>query len=186
MGTTSSKVARQLPLTKPRPAWAGARTPRPEEAEIPAARYGVNDPKSQAIKEDTKDPQLVQSLYTLGQVDVNRMSVQHDSHRKAGAISQMFRSREESEFQALSDQITPNRLAASSLFELLDARKGVKTHTQLHNTAKAHSIDPALLDTLARFVNTPSTGESTTTHTVENGEERTTSQALWVDPKIVS
>ena len=114
----------------------------------------------------------------------------------------MFESRKLSEEQAGSYESIHNRMTAASLFDLLDARKNVRSRAELQDLAKSFNIDVALLESLARFVNTPSVGEQTSVSGVENGEDRIISQvrlsslhsdflltnsgcqALWADPVL--
>jgi hypothetical protein len=88
----------------------------------------------------------------------------------------MFESRKTSEEQAQSYHQIQNRMNASSLSDLLDARKDVRTRKELENLSKTYAIDLPILEALGKVVNTPSVGERTTIRSVENGEERVTSK----------
>ncbi|KAF8320097.1 hypothetical protein DL93DRAFT_2053115, partial [Clavulina sp. PMI_390] len=187
MGSSGSKAARKLP-SRPPPAWAGARTN--PEAQTPPRRPGLEaqDHKSSSIIEDSKDPQLVAGLHQLGQVNIRRMEVGQNDVRlqstPANPASKLFESRRTSEEQALSYTQIPNRMSAATLADLLDARKETTSPSDLQALAKTYSIDKSLLATLSRVVNSPSVGERTTVRSVENGEEKVKSKALWVNPSI--
>jgi hypothetical protein len=99
-------------------------------------------------------------------------------------------------------------MTASTLSELLDARKSVKSQAELEALARQYSIEVIILEGLTRSINTPSIGEQSTVRSVEDGEERVTSkvysdlvflecalghdqllvvlQALWTNPTIHS
>ena len=120
--------------------------------------------------------------------------------------SRMLNSRKTSEEQAMSSSQIQNRMSAAMLSDLLDSRKDVASLAELQKLSKTYAIDPSLLQTLARVVNSPSIGERTTVRSVEDGEEKVRSkvsspmlpslaavtpswdsprnQALWVNPPI--
>lgn len=62
------------------------------------------------------------------------------------------------------------------LSDLLDSRKDVASLAELQKLSKTYAIDPSLLQTLARVVNSPSIGERTTVRSVEDGEEKVRSK----------
>lgn len=95
---------------------------------------------------------------------------------QSNPTSRLFESRKLSEDQALSYTPVPNRLTGAALTDLLDSRKGVRTKAELKSLADSYAIDVSLLENLAKYINTPSIGEQTTTRSVEDGEERVTSK----------
>jgi hypothetical protein len=94
---------------------------------------------------------------------------------QADYVQQMHRSRLQSEVEALPTHPTQNRLLASSLSELLESRKTVKSQAELQALAEQYHIDLTKLDELAKFINTPSIDESTIVRsTNQDGEETLT------------
>ena len=69
-------------------------------------------------------------------------------------------------------------MTASSLSELLDERKSIRSRAGLEALAKQYSIEVSILECLVRSVNTPSIGEQTTVRSVEDGEEKVKSKVL--------
>ncbi|KAG2349406.1 hypothetical protein BDR05DRAFT_900781 [Suillus weaverae] len=182
MGSSSSKAARTLP--KEKSSWAGSRTPLKQDSaqEIRRPRPLAFENKTDAVEADAKDPQFMSKLSQLGSVRVDHHM---RSVRPADYVQQMYRSRLQSEVEALPSHSTQNRLLASSLSELLESRKTVQSQAELQALAEQYHIDFAKLDELARFVNTPSIDESTIVRsTNHDGEETLTMMARWVDPKL--
>jgi crotonobetainyl-CoA:carnitine CoA-transferase CaiB-like acyl-CoA transferase len=70
--------------------------------------------------------------------------------------SRMFESRSKSEMEAASAQPIHNRLHAMALSELLDKRKSAKTREDVVRLAKEYGIDVGKLESLTRFVSSPS------------------------------
>ncbi|KAG2061487.1 hypothetical protein BDR06DRAFT_946930 [Suillus hirtellus] len=182
MGSSSSKAARKLP--KETPSWAGSRTPlKPDGAqETRRPRPLAFENKSDAVEADAKDPQFMFKLNQLGPVRVDHHM---RSVRPADYAQQMHRSRLQSEMEASPSRSTRNRLLASSLSELLESRKTVKSQAELQALAEQYHIDVTKLNELAKFVNTPSIDESTIVKsTNQEGEETLTMMARWVDPNL--
>ncbi|KAG2146903.1 uncharacterized protein EDB93DRAFT_1250693 [Suillus bovinus] len=201
MGISSSKAARKLP--KEKPSWAGSRTPLKQDGaqDIRRPRPLAFENKTDAVESDAKDPQFMSKLSQLGPVRVDHhmrsvRTVRHPSSTEyrtyqvldssqAESVQQMHRSRLQSEVEALPLHSTRNRLLASSLSELLESRKTVKSQAELQALAEQYHIDVTKLDELAKFVNTPSIDESTIVRsTNQEGEETLTMMARWVDPKF--
>jgi hypothetical protein len=89
----------------------------------------------------------------------------------------MYRARHVAEQQAASARPVRNRLEAGTLSTLLDDHKYVTSRSDLEQLAARYTIDVAVLERLARFVNSPSIGEGTVVRTVgEDGQERITMQ----------
>ncbi|KAG1877626.1 hypothetical protein DFJ58DRAFT_850877 [Suillus subalutaceus] len=192
MGSSASKTARTLP--KEKSSWAGARTPLKQDSaqEIRRPRPLAFENKTDAVEADGKDPQFMSKLSQLGpvRVDHHMRSVRPvrnlvlDSSQ-ADYVQQMHRSRLQSEVEALPSHSTQNRLLASSLSELLEARKTVKSQAELQALAEQYHIDVTQLDKLAKFINTPSIDESTIVRsTNQDGEETLTMMASWVTQNL--
>lgn len=65
-------------------------------------------------------------------------------------------------------------LLASTLSDMLDERKSVTSRKELERLAAKYKIEVAELESLSRFVNSPSIGEGTTVRKIQNGEENVT------------
>ncbi|EIW85232.1 hypothetical protein CONPUDRAFT_117914 [Coniophora puteana RWD-64-598 SS2] len=204
MGSASSKAARRFP--KDKPSWSGARTPGPYDGApssgAPRAgrppRVMASETRSAAIEEDAKDPHLNANLSRLGPVRVDH----HMQNRRTAAddqVSNMYRARTQSELDAASASASNfgtasqsqsqgqrrNRVLASTLAELLDARKDSSAGGADGVDARAEraGLSPETLRVLARRVNTPSADEATVKRVaLENGEEEVTMEARWVEP----
>ncbi|KAJ3476288.1 hypothetical protein NLI96_g11264 [Meripilus lineatus] len=175
MGGVSSKAARQFPKTaKPsKPTWAGARTGEPLPEAPSTSRPSIpraSEIKTEAILQDSRDPQLAANLSKLGAVRVD-----HHMHSipVANQVDQVFRSRLQSESQARSTHSTRNRLLASSLTELLGDLKNAASMEDVNKLAKTHNMDTERILSLAKYITTPSVDQSSVTRTVDNqGVER--------------
>ncbi|KAF9246570.1 hypothetical protein BU15DRAFT_85319 [Melanogaster broomeanus] len=181
MGSAASKATRKLP--KERPSWAGSRTPSATGAAPEVSRRErplAFESKTEAIEADAKDPQFLSKLSQLGPVRVDHHM---QTVRAASDVQTMYRSRIQSEAEASGTlQSTRNRLLASSLTELLEARKLVTNAAELEALAKRYQMDVEKVRELCRVVNTPSIDESTVVRTTDShGEESLTMMARWVD-----
>ncbi|KAH7916033.1 hypothetical protein BJ138DRAFT_765044 [Hygrophoropsis aurantiaca] len=180
MGGTSSKAIRKLP--KEKPTWAGARTPSNATLSPKVERPLASETRNEAIETDARDPQFMSNLNRLGPVRVDHHM---QTIRVSNSITDMYRSRAQSEVEASPSHATQNRLLASSLSELLEARKTISSLEEEQDLAKRYGIDPAKLTELSRFVNTPSIDEKTVVRTMNtDGEETMTMMAHWVEPKL--
>lgn len=89
----------------------------------------------------------------------------------------MHQTRIQSEVEASPSHPTRNRILSSTLSSLLDARKNTSSRTEVERIANQYGVDVAKLESLARFVNTPSIDEGSRQKTVdENGAEVITSK----------
>ncbi|TCD65405.1 hypothetical protein EIP91_002704 [Steccherinum ochraceum] len=182
MGGASSKAARQFPksgsIQTPR---TSARPSMPEvrpdtKVNIPRA----SETRTAAIEEDAKDPHLAANLTRLGPVRV-------DHHMKTiqpmvDQVSRTFQSRLQSEQQATSSGSTRNRLVVSALTSLLDEKKASSRSGDLQSLADLYHIDLAQLQRIVRYVNSPSVDPESVVRTLnDDGTERTTMKAMWVD-----
>ncbi|KAA1471341.1 hypothetical protein DENSPDRAFT_776207 [Dentipellis sp. KUC8613] len=176
MGSATSKAARTLPKTaaaKPPPSWAGARTPALED--LPTRhtqRPLASETKDDNIMKDAQDPQLHANLARLGPVRVDHHM---QSVRTSAQIRRRFESRAQSEADAASSHAPRNRLLAASLSDLLDQRKYATSRKELEKFAEQYGIEVQKLESVARYVSTPSVDEKTAIRMVEdNGEESIT------------
>ena len=89
----------------------------------------------------------------------------------------MFESRAQSEAEAASLRPVPNRLHGLALSDLLDKRKSVRTREDLERLAKEYAIDVGKLESLVRFVSSPSVERGTEVRIVDkDGNESVTMQ----------
>ena len=96
---------------------------------------------------------------------------------KADHLSDIHKTRVLVERQTTSARPVRNRLGATSLSHLLDDRKFVTSSSDLEHLASRYFIDVAVLEGLARFVNSPSIGQRTVVRNVgEHGQEKITTQ----------
>lgn len=182
MGAASSKAKRELP-TKLSPSWAGQRTDGPVHAAARRIPPLATEKKDSTIERDAKDPHFMKNLAQLGQVKVDHHMA---TYRTADPrMSNILRTQKLSEQQASSYDSTRNRLLASSLFELLEQRNKsvVSTREDLARLATRFDMDVDVLERLGRTVNSPSPVSGSMKKVVnEDGEERITYLAEWVDP----
>jgi hypothetical protein len=117
----------------------------------------------------------VASLATYKTVDVSWMFFSNLYRWKDPQITRtnrLFQSRAQSEEEASSFKPARNHLFAGSLHDLLTARKSAKSSQDVKNLADKYQIDVEKLESLARFLNSPSVGANSSTKTVDkNGEE---------------
>jgi len=181
MGGATSKAARQFPKHS-KPTWAGARTPAPPpHPDAKSSLPHASETKTAAIEEDSKDPHLAANLTRLGPVRVDHHSLTRQS--TADQVSRTFQSRLQSEQEASSSHTTRNRLVAAALMDLLEERKSVVSQLNgLQGLAEKFNLDVAKLQRVAKYVNSPSVDPESVLRTVnDDGTERTTMKAIWVD-----
>jgi len=120
----------------------------------------------------------------LNQLGPVRVDHHMQTVRAASDTRNMYQSRMRSEAEASSLQSTKNRLLASSLTELLEARKSITNSAELETLAKRYHIDAAKLGQIS-VVNTPSVDERSVVRTTDkHGEESLTMMAHWIDPVL--
>ena len=91
--------------------------------------------------------------------------------------NKMHQTRIQSEVEAKPSHPIRNRMLSSTLSNLLDARKSSPSRTDIETIENHYGVDVAKLESLARFVNTPSIDEGSRRKLVdENGVEVITSQ----------
>ncbi|KAI0670552.1 hypothetical protein C8Q78DRAFT_1036806 [Trametes maxima] len=183
MGSAASKPARKL--ARAPPSWAGARTPSAGER-VPPARSSMpraSEIKNYAIEQDSKDPHLMANLSRLGQVRVDH----HMQTIKPAAdqAQRLFQTRLRSEDEARSARPPHNHLVAGTLMDLLEERKYISTPKHLVELANKYDIDHEKVENLARYVNSVSVHQDSVKRWVsDDGEEKTTMLATWVNPKV--
>jgi hypothetical protein len=140
------------------------------------------------VRNDGRDPQLLANLHKLGQVKVPRGKV---TFQQSNPMLNILAARQKNTLQEeaantsaqLSTQgssnvgAIKNRLNAQSIIALLDERKECKNRRQVEELAVAYDVDINVLDTLARWVNSPS---------VELGGDGRQRQPVDVEAEIVS
>jgi len=103
----------------------------------------------------------------------------------ASRTQHVFQTRLRSEAEARSSRPVQNRLLASSLLDLLQERKSATSTSESELLAQKYGIDLEKLQSVARFVNSPSIDEQSVKKTVgEDGVEQVTMKAAWMDPKL--
>jgi len=179
MGGASSKAARSF--SKP--------SSKPSTVRTPNHLLGRDRPplaadrRNEAVDMDSKDPHLLGNLGRLGPVRVGR-EIQN-SLSASSNINRMLKTREESETEANSAEPIQNRLLAVRLIDLLDERKTATSVKDLDRLAERYDIDRSVLESLGRYVNSPSEDQATKRKVVdEDGSERVLTTAKWVSPHI--
>ncbi|CAE6461654.1 unnamed protein product [Rhizoctonia solani] len=186
MGGSASKSARKLP-TRTQPSWAGARTsqPLPEQFRTSKPEVMTSETKDSHIEHDSKDPHFMANLSQLGQVQVPNPQLGQRLRSQSDRSFNMIRAREESEQMAASNTMPANRILALSLSDLLDARKSARSTKEIGEIAKSYGMDVQTLQSVARFINTPSVDPKNVTRIVgKDGEEKTTMVASWSEPLL--
>ncbi|KAG6813627.1 hypothetical protein H0H92_009244 [Tricholoma furcatifolium] len=176
MGGAASKVGRKLPKRTETPSWAGVRThPSHRTPDKPLRDIRASESRTREIERDAQDPDFIASLNRLGP----------SASATAKETTQLFQSSAESEHEASSTSPVHNRLHSTTLSDLLDKRKAARSPQDVERLAKQFGIDAAKLESLARFVSSPSVQSGTEQRTVEkDGEESITIQAVWIDPHL--
>ena len=92
----------------------------------------------------------------------------------SSATNRLFLSRAKPEFETSSPHLPKNHLYSSILTELLNQRKSAHTQKDLENLSKEFGIELDKLESLVRFVTSPSVID-TAIHSVAKDGEGTTS-----------
>ena len=127
----------------------------------------MRSPRCLAVRQDGRDPQLLANLQKIGQVQVPRGKVHFQKSNTmlnilAARSSNTAREEEANTSAQLSSGgvnnagAIKNRLNVQTVMALLDERKECKTRKEVEQLAIAYGVDMAILDQLARFVNSPS------------------------------
>ncbi|KAJ6513861.1 hypothetical protein C8R47DRAFT_1092134 [Mycena vitilis] len=178
MGASSSKATRSLPKRVTTPPWSGARVPRPADSLTEAASESRND----VIDQDSRDPQFLSKLNELSPVRVDHHM---QTVRTTDLAYRMFNSQVQSENEAAAPTPTQNRVQAPILSQLLDERKSIRTKRDMEFLAKRYGVDLEKLDTMAKFLSTPSIHQNSTVRVAgKDGQERQIMKAVWVEPRL--
>ncbi|KAK0483442.1 hypothetical protein IW261DRAFT_1561267 [Armillaria novae-zelandiae] len=177
MGAASSKVARKYPKMTENPSWAGARSTRTVDA---ATRPKASEVKNQDIERDAQDPHFLSNLNRLGQVRVDHHM---QSFQPTASKSSVLRSRALSESEESSS--AGRNVYAATLSSILNHRKSCTTRLDVDNLARNYKIDVQKLESISKFVNSPSIDSGSIVKTVdEDGNESRSMLAVWIKPNI--
>ncbi|GAA6050061.1 hypothetical protein JCM3770_001350 [Rhodotorula araucariae] len=155
---------------------------RPANAEpVPKA----SETKSDAILRDAEDPTFARNLASLGQVSVaakGQPAVFRTDNPMLGILAERQRVEDAAEV-APSSRIR-NQLSAAALANLFDERKQCTSQAQLDDLAREYGMDPALINQLAKHINSPSDSEIPLPSSDPN--EPPKRLAKWVEPTLSS
>ncbi|XP_006458421.1 hypothetical protein AGABI2DRAFT_64139 [Agaricus bisporus var. bisporus H97] len=169
MGNSASRAARKLPNRAEPPPLASNRTPNLTNRPNGVNREHVRDElaserKTEAIKQDAFDPHFLANVRKLGavQVDHHMQTIRPDA--VASGTTELFKARtkdlemaqQQDTATTTTTDITNGRLYASQLSSALNTRKGIKTIDEMKKLSSASKISFERLESVARFVNTPS------------------------------
>ncbi|GAA5822738.1 hypothetical protein JCM11251_004360 [Rhodosporidiobolus azoricus] len=143
----------------------------------------ASETKSDAIKRDSADPTFAANLASLGQVKVPGKG--QAAFRTDNPMLNILASRQQAEetaeqFGYGSPDNIRNQISARTLSLLLDERKDVKTRQEYDDLCKEYGMDSAVVDSLAKYVNTPSI--SGIDLPVKDPNETPKKLAIWVEP----
>jgi len=180
MGSSASKAARKYPEAVGKAVEAGMKRSTVPPAGVTNVTRLAEAHKSEAIERDAVDPHFLANLNKLGPVRVDH----HMQTIRPEAKSARQRQLAESETLQLSPG-TRNRLYGSSISELLDKHKSVKTYDELVKLAEEFKIDVDKLRGLVRFVNSPSVDKASIRSAPgsKQGEDLWVANAVWVEAK---
>ncbi|KAK7043637.1 hypothetical protein VNI00_008248 [Paramarasmius palmivorus] len=178
MGSASSKAARKLPKRTEIPSWTSGTTQAPNvnsvKPETRSTRPLASEEKDEAIMNDAADPHFLSNLNRLGPVSINQPL---QPVRSAAAVKsrQLLESRMRSDRQEIAP--AQNEISASTLSFLLNQRKSSKPE-ELESLVNKYGISLSKLESIARYVNSPSIQSSSAVRTVgQDGEEKVTVMA---------
>jgi len=97
--------------------------------------------------------------------------------------NRLFESRAKPEFEALSPHLSRNHPYSSTLTKLLNQRKSARTKKDLERLSKDFDIELDKLESLARFITSPSV-ISTAIDSVGTDGEGSITTAVWVEPDV--
>jgi len=97
--------------------------------------------------------------------------------------NRLFESRAKPEFEASFPQLPKNHLYSSTLTELLNQRKSAHTQRDIEKLSKEFGLDLDKVESLVRFVTSPSV-IGTAIHSVGKDGEESMSTAVWVEPVV--
>ncbi|KAF7777468.1 hypothetical protein Agabi119p4_3540 [Agaricus bisporus var. burnettii] len=194
MGNSASRAARKLPKRAEPPPLASNRTPNLTNRPNGVNREHVRDElaserKTEAIKQDAFDPHFLANVRKLGavQVDHHMQTIRPDA--VASGTAELFKARtrdlemaQQQDTTTTTTDITNGRIYASQLSSALNTRKGIKTIDEMKKLSGASKIPFERLESVARFVNTPSVSKgSVRTFVDKDGNESTIAKAVWIE-----
>ncbi|KAF5331143.1 hypothetical protein D9619_005745 [Psilocybe cf. subviscida] len=188
MGNSASKAARKYPTIsrKELPSQvsrSGQQVPHVESA----AQRGqlAENRRTEAIDKDAGDPDFLANLNRLGPVRVDHHM--EPIRQENNQTTRLFDSRAKSELELASATggTSANRMYASTLSELLDRRKAARNAQELQKLCEEYGIEPSKLESLARFVSSPSINSSTIRPIAGKSEEEGfMATAVWIEPQV--
>ncbi|KAF4615263.1 hypothetical protein D9613_002799 [Agrocybe pediades] len=197
MGSSASKAARSYPAARqgvshgsrqPQSAPSSAQN-RPVAAETRSEGavilHSVSHVESltrlyEAIEKDGADPQFLSNLSSLGpvRVDHHMQTIRPEAQNTA----RLFESRAKSEASS-SSGLPKEKVYAFVLSDLLDKRKAVKSSAELGKLCEEYGFEASRLESLARFVSSPSIDKSTIRPAAGKSEEEGfLVTAVWMQP----
>ncbi|GAA5910939.1 uncharacterized protein JCM6883_000650 [Sporobolomyces salmoneus] len=175
--TKSTRAAglNQQPLaSSSRSAPSTSAPPPPSQRPTPRA----SETKDESIIAESRDPDLAKNLRMLGQVKVPGKGMASTLHTD-NAMLGILQERQRVDDAVAAGISTPNQLSARSLSNLLDDRKSAKSKEEADQIAVEYGMDPELVRTLARHVNSPSISMVLPSSDPDEDDRRL---AKWVDP----
>ncbi|KAF9562143.1 hypothetical protein CPC08DRAFT_706869 [Agrocybe pediades] len=178
MGSSASKAARSYPAAR-QGVSHGSRQPQsaPSSAQN---RPVAAETRSEAIEKDGADPQFLSNLSSLGpvRVDHHMQTIRPEAQNTA----RLFESRAKSEASS-SSGLPKEKVYAFVLSDLLDKCKAVKSSAELGKLCEEYGFEASRLESLARFVSSPSIDKSTIRPAAGKSEEEGfLVTAVWMEP----
>ncbi|KAJ8295352.1 hypothetical protein OF846_001593 [Rhodotorula toruloides] len=148
--------------TKARPSRMPAFGQKPIGQQVAEARGRPSQPlpqasetKSEAIMQDAQDPSFARNLAALGQVKVPGKG-EPTTHRTDNPMLGILAERQRVEEAAEQKVPVRNQLSAGGLLSLFDARKNCTTQEELDKVSREYGMEPAMVEELAKHINSPS------------------------------
>jgi len=172
MGSTASKTARK-----------SLKSSRVTATEPINKNRLPDSHRTKEIEQDAGDPHFLANLSRLGPVRVNHSMETTRPDPMGSTTNRLFESRAKPEFEASSPHLPKNYLYSSTLTELLNQRKSAHTQKDLEKLSKEFGIELDKVESLVRFVTSPSViGKAI--HSVGKDGEGSMSTAVWVEPVV--
>ncbi|THU99334.1 hypothetical protein K435DRAFT_499211 [Dendrothele bispora CBS 962.96] len=180
MGSASSKAVRKLPK-HPDPSWSASRATAPSKSSKSLKQSPIAEERR---TRDSGDPHFLANLNKLGPVKVDHHM---QSVQPAQKTREMLESRLQSEREAFSMQPSEssNRVQAPTLCFLLDKRKSTASKRDIQDLASKYGLKVEKLESVARYVSSPSIQSGSIVKTVgQDGEEKVSVTAVWIEPSF--
>jgi len=139
--------------------------------------------KTKEIEQDAGDPHFLANLSRLGPVRINHSMETTRPGPIDSTTNRLFESRAKPEFEASSPHLPKNHLYSSTLTELLNQRKSVHIQKDLEKLSREFGIELDKLESLVRFVTSPSV-VGTAIQSVGKDGEGSMSTAVWIEPEV--